>query len=86
MLLGGITRAGDEALRAILVNGATAVIHHARRSGKASRWLVELVKRKPPKLAAVAVANKMARIAWKLIVSGDTYSAQSGPTLEGSAT
>jgi hypothetical protein len=71
---------------AILVNGATAVIHHARRSGKASRWLAELLRRKPPKLAAVALANKTARIAWKLMVSGETYSAQSGPTLKGCAT
>ncbi len=84
--LGGITRAGDEALRAILVNGATAVIHHARRSGKASRWLVELLKGKPPKLAAVALANKMARIAWKLMVSGETYGAQSGSAFNGCAT
>jgi transposase len=70
--LGGITRAGDEALRVVLVNGATAVIHHARRSGKASRWLAELLKRKPPKLVAVAFANKMARMVWKLTVSGET--------------
>ena len=84
--LGGITRAGDEALRAILVNGATAVIHHARRSGKASPWLAELLRRKPPKLAAVALANKMARIAWKLMVSGETYSSQSGSALNGCAT
>jgi len=60
--LGGITRAGDEALWAVLVAGATAVIHHAQRSGKASRWLAELLKRMPPKLAAVALANKMARM------------------------
>jgi transposase len=84
--LGGITRAGDEALGAILVKGATAVIHHARRSGKASRWLAELLRRKPPKLAAVALANKMARIAWKLMVSGETYSARSGPALKYCAT
>ncbi len=83
--LGGITRAGDEALRAVLVAGATAVIHHARRSGRASRWLAELLTRKPPKLAAVALANKMARIAWKLMVSGETYSAKSGPAIPGFA-
>lgn len=84
--LGGITRAGDKALQAILVNGATAVIHHARRSGKASRWLAELLRRKPPKLAAVALANKMASIAWKLMATGETYSARSGPALKQSAT
>ncbi len=70
--LGVITRAGDEALRSVLVVGATAVIRQVRRSrGSASPWLVELLKRKPPKLAAVALANKIARIAWKMMVSGE---------------
>lgn len=74
--LGVITRAGDEALRSVLVVGATAVIRHAqRRQDRASPWLIELLKRKPPKLAAVALANKIARIAWKLMVSGECYSA-----------
>lgn len=72
--LGVITRAGDEALRATLVAGATAVIQQVRRGrGHASPWLVALLKRKPPKLAAVALANKIARIAWKLMVTGETY-------------
>ena len=61
--LGVITRAGDEALRSVLVVGATAVLGHLRsKRGSASPWLVELLKRKPPKLAAVALANKNARI------------------------
>ena len=72
--LGVITRAGDEALRSVLVAGATAVIQQVRRGrGHPSPWLVELVRRKPPKLAAVALANKMARVAWKLMVSGERY-------------
>lgn len=72
--LGVITRAGDEALRRVLVVGATAVIQQARRGrGHAMPWLVDLLKRKPPKLAAVALANKTARIAWKLMVSGERY-------------
>ncbi|OCP15858.1 MULTISPECIES: IS110 family transposase [unclassified Ensifer] len=75
--LGCITRAGDEALRAALVVGATSVIQHARRTGKASVWLTELLKRKPSKLAAIALANKMARIAWKIMVSSETYNAKS---------
>ena len=67
-----ITRAGDEGLRSVLVVGATAVIQQARRGrGRASPWLIALLKRKPPKLAAVALANKIARIAWKLMVSGE---------------
>ena len=71
--LGGITRAGDESLRCVLVTGATAVVQHALRSGKASPWLAELLKRKPPKLAAIALANKMARIAWKMMRTGESY-------------
>jgi transposase len=71
---GGITRAGDEALRKTLVVGATALIQQVRRGrSKPSPWLAEILKRKPPKLAAVALANKTARIAWKLMVSGERY-------------
>ena len=59
--------------------GATAVIQHVRRGGRGSPWIVGLLKRKPPKLAAVALANKMARIAWKLMVTGNSYAAKSAP-------
>jgi transposase len=73
--LGVITRAGDELLRSTLVVGATAVIHHVRRTRgrNASPWLLSLLERKKPKLVAVALANKIARIAWKLMVSGEKY-------------
>jgi transposase len=72
--LGKITRAGDEVLRRLLVAGATAVIQQVRRGrGHPSPWLVALLKRKPPKLAAVALANKIARIAWKLMATGESY-------------
>src|SRR6185312_11720509 len=58
--LGPISRAGDERLRQLLVLGATAVIRHARPgSPTASPWLLKLLERKPRKLAAVALANKM---------------------------
>src|SRR5215217_1116610 len=75
--LGVITRAGDEVLRSVLVVGATAVIRQLRsgQSAPASAWLVALLKRKPPKLVAVALANKIARIAWKLMVTGESYRA-----------
>ena len=73
---GKITRAGDEDLRRLLVIGATAVIQQASRGrGHHSRWLLALIQRKPPKLAAVALANKVARIAWKLMVTGESYDA-----------
>ena len=72
--LGVITRAGDERLRCVLVAGATAVIAYRKRAGKNEwPWLDALIARKPPKLVAIALANKMARIAWKLIVSGEHY-------------
>jgi transposase len=72
--LGVITRAGDEMLRTVLVAGAMALIQHMRRGGKRTwPWLEALIARKPFKLAAVAVANKLARIAWKLMASGESY-------------
>jgi transposase len=77
--LGVITRVGDEALRSRLVVGATAVIQQSQRSGKASPWLVELLKRKSPKLAAVALANKTARFAWKMMVTGEASITNSAP-------
>jgi len=74
MRQGVITRAGDEMLRSVLVVGAMALIQQVKRGrGHPSPWLIELLKRKKPKLAAVALANKTARIAWKLMVSGEHY-------------
>jgi transposase len=70
--LGGITRAGDEGLRRLLVVGATAVVQHTR-PGRGSAWLLALIGRKPRKLAAIAWANKAARVAWALMISGGTY-------------
>ncbi|AMU94036.1 transposase [Sphingopyxis terrae subsp. terrae NBRC 15098] len=75
--LGSITRAGDALLRRTLVVGATALLRHIRnsRSRHASPWILDMLKRKPPKLVAVALANKMARVAWKLMVSDQDYRA-----------
>jgi transposase len=72
--LGIITKAGDEALRSVLVVGATAVISQMRRGRRRCwPWLERLIERKPPKLVAIALANKLARIAWKLMTSGQGY-------------
>jgi transposase len=72
--LGGISRAGNERLRALLVLGATAVIRFAKPGRlSASAWLLKLLERKPRKLAAVALANKMARIVWAMLTSGQAY-------------
>lgn len=70
--LGGISRAGDERLRQLLVLGASAVIRQAK-PGRASAWLIALLARRPRKLAAVALANKMARIVWAMMTSGEAY-------------
>lgn len=69
---GGITRAGNERLRQLLVLGATSVIRYAK-PGRASAWLLALLERRPRKLAAVALANKMARIVWAMMTSGEAY-------------
>src|SRR5271167_3215377 len=72
--LGGISRAGDERLRQLLVLGATAVIQHAKPGRPAtSPWLLSLLSRKPRKLAAVALANKTARVVWAMMMSGEAY-------------
>ena len=63
-----------ELARAALVCGATSYLRHVRSGRtKPSPWLAGLLKRKPPKLVAVALANKTARIIWKLMTSGDRY-------------
>jgi len=81
---GGITRAGDEGLRAALVSGATAYIQQVKRGRtRPSPWLAQLLKRKPEKLAAVALANKTARIAWKLMISGQRYDRARNEAREG---
>jgi transposase len=69
---GKISRQGDEALRRLLVLGATARVRFAK-PGRTSPWLIGLLARRPKKLVAVALANKMARTLWAMMVSGETY-------------
>jgi transposase len=73
--MGGISRAGNERLRVLLVVGATSVIRAAMRadSKQMTDWLRALLQRKPRKVAAVALANKMARVAWALMTRGEVY-------------
>ena len=80
--MGGISRAGNERLRQLLVIGATAVIRCAERPGSklATDWLLKLLQRRPRKLAAVALANKMARIAWAVLARGEIYRAPTRPS------
>ena len=71
--LGGISKAGNRYLRQLLVVGAMAVIRYAGRHGTRRPWLVQLMQRRIKKVAAVALANKMARIVWALMTSGERY-------------
>jgi transposase len=72
--MGRISKQGDQYLRWLLVAGAMSVIRHAKRRGTTSLpWLADLIARRPTKVAAVALANKMARMAWALLRHGGTY-------------
>lgn len=71
--LGGITKQGDRYLRQMLVVGAIAVVRYAVRNGARRPWLVQLLARRTPKVAAVALANKNARMVWAIMTSGERY-------------
>jgi transposase len=71
--LGPISKQGDRYLRRILVVGAHAVLRRARQHPEKYPWLTQLLARRPFKVVAVALANKMARIAWALLAKGGTY-------------
>jgi len=71
--LGSITKKGDRYLRQLLVAGALAVIRYAQRYGTRRPWLVQLLARRKTKIAAVALANKMARMIWAMMMSGERF-------------
>ena len=71
--LGRISKQGDPYLRWLLVAGSMTVIRHAKRRGTANPWLAKLIAGKPTKVAAVALANKLARVAWALLQHGGPY-------------
>ena len=71
--LGSITKQGNRYLRWLLVAGAMAVIRYARQHGTKRPWLTRIMERRPAKVAAVALANKIARIAWAIMVHSQRY-------------
>jgi transposase len=80
--LGSITKAGNRYLRQMPVVGAMAVIRYAERHGTRRPWLIQLMQRRSTKVAAVALANKTARIIWAMMMSGERYRE---PTAAGAA-
>ena len=71
--LGPISKQGDRYLRRILVVGAHSVLRRAKKNPEKYPWLTQLLARRPFKVVAIALANKMARIAWALLASGAHY-------------
>src|SRR6202049_2064137 len=72
--LGSISKQGDRYLRSLLMVGALAVIRYAKIHGtKHPPWLTALLARRPTKVAAIALANKMARMAWAMMTRGERY-------------
>ena len=72
--LGNISKQGDRYLRSLFTTGALAVIRYAKIHGTKHRpWLAALLARRPTKVAAIALANKIARMAWAMMTKGERY-------------
>jgi transposase len=72
--LGSISKQGDRYLRSLFMAGALAVIRYAKINGTKHRpWLTALLARRPTKIAAIALANKIARMAWAMMARGECY-------------
>ena len=83
--LGGISKMGDQYLRRLLVNGMTSQLRWVRLHPDAHPWAAGLLRRKPAKLVAVAMANKAARIAWVVMTRDEIYGAPQPSTREAAA-
>jgi transposase len=72
--LGSISKQGDRYLRSLFTAGALAVIRYAKIHGAGHRpWLTRLLARRPTKVAAIALANKLARMAWAMMARNERY-------------
>jgi transposase len=75
--LGGITKQGNRQIRTLLVLGATSVMRIAnKRTGGLRDWIVALLAKKPARLVTVALANKLARIVWAMMTTGEGFRAE----------
>jgi transposase len=84
--LGRISKQGNAYLRKLLVVGATALLRgDYRKKAVGGAWFPDLLKRKPTRLATVALANKMARVAWAVLTRGEAYRTQVASDAEPSA-
>jgi transposase len=73
--IGKISKRGNKQLRTLLIVGATSILKQARRGAHLPSWIISLTRRRPYKVVAVALANKIARTIWALLVKGGTYQA-----------
>ena len=81
--LGAITKQGNQYLRKMLVVGCTSALRvAARRKGVLADWIAALRARKPERLVAVALANKLARICGAIMTTGEVFARRSSPRLE----
>ena len=72
--LGRTTKQGNRQIRSLLVIGATSLLRYWRgKLGNEAAWVNRLLERRPPRLVTVALANKLARIVWAVLVRGETY-------------
>jgi transposase len=71
--LGPISKQGDRYVRRILVVGAVSMLRRAKLNPERYPWVTRLLARRPFKVVAIALANKMARVAWALLAKGGTY-------------
>lgn len=78
--LGRISKMGNTELRSLLTTGATSVLRHVRDREKVWPWLKEMLVRRPFKVVAVALANKIARTIWALLTNGGVYRAPGATT------
>ena len=85
--LGRITKTGNRQIRTLLVLGATSMVYRAERwNSAAGAWVRGLLERRPVRHVTVALANKMARIAWAVMARNEVYRAKEGVAPAAAAT